>query len=75
MDNVGSPGTSTVTIKMIRETGQGVEVFSHAGIPLVGGDAAQLRFGSWTSTNEAIPLVTSDNGRQSTEMLSDEATG
>jgi len=50
-------------------------VFSHAGIPLVGGDAAQLRFGSWTSTNEAIPLVTSDNGRQSTEMLSDEATG
>jgi hypothetical protein len=75
MDNVGSPGTSTLTIKMTRETEQGVQVFSHGAIPLVGGDTAQLQFGGWSRPDEGIPLVISQGGHQSTETLSDQGAG
>jgi len=75
MDNVGSAGTSTVAIKMTRETEQGVHVFAHDAIPLVGGETAQLQFGNWKNAGEGIPLVTTHNGRQSIDMLSDQGTG
>jgi hypothetical protein len=75
MDNVGSPGTSTVTVKMTRETEAGVQVFTHDAIPLVGGDTAQLQFGHWTSTDQGIPFVTIHNGRQSMLLLSDQGAG
>jgi hypothetical protein len=75
MDNVGSASTSTVTLTMTRETEQGTQVFRHGGIALIGGDAAQLQFGGWTSTDEGIPLVITQGGHQSTETLNDQGTG
>ncbi len=74
MDNVGSAGTSTVSLKMTRETEAGSQVFQHDAISLVGGDAAALQFGNWTNPSQGIPLVTTHNGQQSTQTLSD-ATG
>jgi hypothetical protein len=69
---VGPAVTSSVNFKMTKETEQGVQVFNHSGIPLVGGDLAQFQFGNWTSTTQAIPLVTSHNGQQSTQTLANQ---
>ena len=74
MDNVGSAGTSTVSLKMTRDTEAGTQVFRHDAISLVGGDTAALQFGNWTNPSQGIPLVTTHNGQQSTQTLSD-ATG
>jgi hypothetical protein len=60
---------------MMRETGNGVQVFRHAGIALTAGDAARLEFGDWTTAAEGIPLVTTQAGHRSTETLSDQASG
>ena len=75
MDNLGSAGTSTVTIKMTRETALGSEAFAHDAIPLIGGDTAQLKFGGWTSVGQGIPLVTTHHGHQSTETLANQPSG
>jgi hypothetical protein len=72
MDNVGSAGTSNVNLQMTRSTEQGVQVFSHKAIPLAGGDTAELQFGNWTNTSQGIPLVTTHNGQQSTQTLTNQ---
>jgi hypothetical protein len=69
---VGPAVSSSVNFKMTKETEQGVQVFHHSSIPLVGGDQAQFEFDNWTSTNQGIPLVTSHNGQQSTQTLANQ---
>ncbi len=70
---VGSPAsTSSVNLKMSRESEQGVQVFSHNAIPLATGDVAQLEFGNWTSTSQGIPLVTTHGSQQSTQTLANQ---
>jgi len=46
-----------------------VQVFSHHGIPLAGGDTADLQFGNWTSTGQGIFLVTTHDGQQTSQTL------
>jgi hypothetical protein len=70
--NVGSTGASSVNLKMTRETEQGVRTFSHNAIPLMGADTAELQFGNWTNNSEGIPLVTTHNGQQSTQRLTNQ---
>jgi hypothetical protein len=70
--NTGSTGASSVNLKMTRMTEQGVQVFSHNAIPLAGADTAQLQYGTWTSTSQGIPLVTTHNGQQSTQTLTNQ---
>jgi hypothetical protein len=70
--NSGSAGASNVNLKMTRFTEQGVQDFSHNNIPLAGGDTAELQFGSWTNPSQGIPLVTTHNGQQSTEILTNQ---
>jgi hypothetical protein len=65
-------GTSSVNLKMTRSNEQGVHVFAHNAIPLVGVDRAQLQFGNWTTSTQGIPLVLSHNGQQSTQVLADQ---
>jgi hypothetical protein len=72
ISNVGSTGTSSVNLQMTRFTEQGVQVFSHGAIPLTGGDTAELQFGNWTNTSQGIPLVTTHNGQQSTQTLTNQ---
>lgn len=72
IDNTGAAGTSTVNVRMTRETAQGTQTFVHDGISLVRGDSAQVRFGSWTVPADAIPLVTVHDGQRSTQMLTDQ---
>jgi hypothetical protein len=70
--NAGSTGASSVNLKMTRLTEQGVQVFSHNDIPLAGGDTAELQYGNWTSTSQGIPLVTTHNGQQTTQTLTNQ---
>jgi hypothetical protein len=70
--NTGSTGTSRVNLQLTRSTEQGVQVFSHNAIPLAGSDTANLQFGNWTNTSQSIPLVITQNGQQSTEMLTNQ---
>jgi hypothetical protein len=70
--NTGSTGASSVDLQMTRLTEQGVQVFSHNAIPLSGGDSAELQYGNWTSTSQGIPLVTTHNGQQSTQTLTNQ---
>jgi hypothetical protein len=72
LGRVGSSATSSVNLKMTRETEQGVQVFNHSAIPLAGGDQAQLPFGGWNSAGQTIPLVTTHNGQQSTQALTNQ---
>jgi hypothetical protein len=72
ISNAGSIGTSSVNLQMTRETEQGVQVFRHSAIPLAGGDTAELQFGNWTNTSQGIPLVTTHNGTQTTQMLTNQ---
>ena len=51
---------------MTRETEQGVQMFSHCAIPLTGGHSVELAFGNW---------VTTHNGQQTTQTLTNQATG
>ena len=70
--NVGSTAASSVNLQMTRETEQGVQNFRHGDIPLTGGDTAELQFGNWTNTNQGIPLVTTHNGQQTTQTLTNQ---
>ncbi len=70
--NAGSTAASTVDLQMTRETEQGVQNFRHGDIPLTGGDTAQLQFGNWTNTNQGIPLITTHNGQQTTQTLTNQ---
>ncbi len=72
ISNVGSPGTSSVTLKMTRSTEQGVQQFTHAAIPLTNGDTIDLQFGNWTNPNQGIPLVTTHLGQQTTQTLTNQ---
>jgi len=72
VSNAGSTGTSSVNLQMTRETEQGVQTFSHDAIPLAGGDTAELQFGNWTNTSQGIPLVTTHNGQQTTQTLTNQ---
>jgi hypothetical protein len=72
ISNVGSTGASSVNLQMTRSTGQGVQVFSHDAIPLAGGDTADLEFGNWTSTSQGIPLITTHNRQQTTQILTNQ---
>jgi hypothetical protein len=72
MSNVGAARAPSVNLMMTRYTEQGVQTFDHEGIKLSGNDSAELRFGSWTSTAESIPLVVTHDGQQSTQTLSNE---
>jgi hypothetical protein len=49
-----------------------VQVFSHHAILLAGGDTAELQFGNWTNTSQGIPIVTTHNGQQSTQTLTNQ---
>ena len=69
---VGSTGLSSVNLQMTRSTPQGEQQFVHDAIPLAGGDTAELQFGNWTNPGQGIPLVTSHNGQQSTQTLTDQ---
>jgi hypothetical protein len=70
--NTGSTGASSVDIQMIRSTEQGVQRFHHSNIPLSGEDTVDLQFGNWTSPSQGIPLVTTHNGQQSTQTLTNQ---
>ena len=70
--NVGSAGTSSVNLDMTRATEQGVQHFSHHAIPLTGGDTAELQAANWTNPSQGIPLVTTHNGRQTTQTLTNQ---
>jgi hypothetical protein len=72
---VGAATTSSVNLKLTRSSEQGVQVFDHNAIPLVGGDSAQLRFGNGTDTSQGIPLVVTKDGVQSTQTLTDQQPG
>jgi hypothetical protein len=72
ISNVGSAGASSVSLAMTRSTEQGVQNFSHHAIPLTGGDTAELQYGNWTNPDQGIPLVTTHNGQQTTETLTNE---
>jgi hypothetical protein len=72
ISTTGSTAPSTVGLTMTRSTGEGVQNFSHDGIPLAGGDTAELQFGNWTSPDQGIPLVTTHNGQQSTQTLTNQ---
>jgi hypothetical protein len=72
---VGATTTSSVNLKLTRSSEQGVQVFDHNAIPLVGGDSAQLQFGNWTNTSQGIPLVVTKGGVQSTQTLTDQQPG
>jgi hypothetical protein len=71
----GAGQVSKVNLKMTRYTTQGTQVFSHNAVALAGGDTAQLEFGGWTRSGQGIALVTSHDGHQVTQTLSDQATG
>jgi hypothetical protein len=66
--------SSNVSFEMTRYTKQDTRVFRHNGIPLVGGDTAQLQFGNWTNTTQGIPLATTHKGQRSTQTLTDQTT-
>ena len=72
---VGATATSSVNLKLTRSSEQGVQVFDHNAIPLVGGDSAQLQFGTWTNTSQGIPLVVTKAGVRSTQTLTDQQPG
>jgi hypothetical protein len=72
ISNAGSTGTSSVNLQLTRETEQGVQVFSHRAIPLAGGDTADLQFGNWTNTSQGIPLVTTHDGQQTAQTLTNQ---
>ena len=72
ISNVGSPGRFSVTLKMTRSTGQGVQRFTHAAIPLTNGDTIDLQFGNWTNPNQGIPLVTTHLGQQTAQTLTNQ---
>ena len=46
--------------------------FRHDAIPLTGGDTAELQFGNWTGPSQGIPLVTTHNGQQTTQTLTNQ---
>jgi hypothetical protein len=71
--NSGSDRAAKVNLDMTRYTKQGTQLFSHQGIPLAGGDTAQLQFGDWTNASQGIALQTTHNGQQSTQILGDQA--
>ena len=72
MDNVGSTGVSTMSLKMTRSTQAGTQIFRHDAISLAGGDTAALQFGNWTNPNQGMALLTTHNGQRSTQTLSDQ---
>ena len=55
ISNVGSTGASSVTLKMTRETEQGVQHFTHAAIPLTNGDTAELSSATGPTPTRASP--------------------
>jgi hypothetical protein len=57
---------------MTRLTEKGVQVFNHNAIPLAGGDTAELQYANWTTTSQGIPLITSHNGQQTTQTLTNQ---
>jgi hypothetical protein len=57
---------------MTRSTEQGVQSFRHNAIALTGQDTVDLEFGNWTSPSQGIPLVTTHNGQQSTQTLTNQ---
>ena len=69
---VGSAGLSSVNLQMTRSTPQGVQEFVHDAIPLDDGETAELQFGDWTNPSQGIPLVTTHNGQQSTQTLTNQ---
>jgi len=71
-DNMGSAGRSTVDLKVVRETPRGVQVFSHDGVGLAGGDKAELEFGHWANPTEGMALVTTHAGQRSAQTLADQ---
>lgn len=71
IDATGAQGTSTFDLTMTREDNQGKTTFGHDGITLGGGDMAELKFGDWAN-GQSIPLVTTQNGQQTTEQLTDQ---
>jgi hypothetical protein len=75
VDDAGTTQSSTVSLTMSRETGQGTQVFRHDAISLAGGDTAELQFGNWPGASRGIPLVIAHNGRRTTQILTDQATG
>jgi hypothetical protein len=73
MANSSSDQTAKVNLDMTRYTKQDTQVFSHRGIPLAGGDTAQLQFGNWTNASQGMSLETTHNGQQSTQTLGNQA--
>jgi hypothetical protein len=73
IDRARATGASTVGLAVRRETEDGVGSFVHDGVPLDGGDTLALQFGGWSSPGDGIPLVTTHNGQQSTQVLANRA--
>jgi hypothetical protein len=74
VSNTDTSQASKVGVQMIKYTKQGTQVFGHDGISLAGGDSAELQFGNWFDTSQGIPLVTTHDGLQTTQTLSDQPT-
>jgi hypothetical protein len=72
ISNAGSAGPSSLNLQMTRYTSQGVTHFAHNAIPLTAGDTAQLQFGNWTNPSQGIPLVTTHNGQETTQTLTNQ---
>jgi hypothetical protein len=72
ISNTGSSGTSRLNLQMTRYTEQGLQHFSHSAIPLAGSDTADLQFANWTNPSQGIPLVTTHNGQQTTQTLTNQ---
>jgi hypothetical protein len=69
---VGPALSSSINLTMSRSSEQGVQVFNHDGVPLAGGEVAQLQFGNWVNTQQGIPLVITHGGQKSTQTLTDQ---
>lgn len=72
---VGAAEATSVNLKMTRSSEQGVQVFGHNAIPLSGVETDQLQFGNWTNPDQALPLVITRDGIQSTQDLADQQPG
>jgi hypothetical protein len=71
-EDVGAARASTVNFKMTRSNERGVQTFNHSGIALAAGSTAQIQFGIWTTSSQAMPITTTNNGQQSAQTLNNQ---
>jgi hypothetical protein len=73
IDRPRGRGTSTVDLRLTRLTPAAIHRFRHDGIQVTAAGLVELQYGKWTDPNEGMPVVTTQNGRTRTQILSNEA--